>query len=109
MYKRRARLIFVSSTPDLAARAVRIAAALGGSWIEARACPMGTAPTDCDLLVTLDATALAAHQCAVPGYRHAHWPLSPSSKDGDIASHVEGLIGGMRLLARLDASGAPGA
>lgn len=109
MYKRRARLIFVSSTPDLAARAARIAVALGASWIEARACPLGTTPTDCDLLVTLDAAALATHQDPAPGCRHAHWPLSPSSKDGDIASHVEGLIGGMRLLARLDASGAPGA
>ena len=108
MYKRRARVTFVSSTPDLAERAVRVATALGSSWIEARACPTGMAPDECDLLVTLDATALAARAALPPGCRHAHWPLSPSSADGDIASHVEGLIGGMRLLARLDASGAPG-
>ncbi len=109
MYKRRARLTFLSSTPDLAARAARIAAALGASWIEARACLVGTTVTDCDLLVTLDAAALAVCQAPPPGCRHVHWPLSPSCKDRDIATYVESLVGGMRLLARLDASGAPNA
>ncbi len=108
MYKRRARVTFVSSAPELAARASRVAAALGPSWIEARACLVGVAPHDCDLLVTLDATALAARRVLPSGCRHAHWPLAPSCADGEIASYVEGLIGGMRLLARLDASGPPG-
>ncbi len=109
MYKRRARLIFLSSTPDLAVRASRIAAALGAAWIEARACPADAIATDCDLLVTLDAVALATRQLSPPGCRSVHWPLSPSCTDSDIAAHVESLVGGMRLLARLDASGAPDA
>lgn len=108
MYKRRARLTFTSSAPDLARRAAQIATARGASWLQARVCPAGAAPEDCDLLVTLDPQALAVCPPPPPGCRHVHWPLAPSCADADIASHVDGLIGGMRLLARLDDSQAPG-
>ncbi len=108
MYKRRARLAFASSSPGLAERASRIALARAGDWVEACSCPAGAVPPACDLLVTLDPAALKACPPLPPGCRHAHWPLSASSPHADIASRVDGLVGGMRLLARLDGSEAPG-
>ena len=108
MYKRRARLAFASSSPALAERVVRIALARGADWVEACSCPAAAAPSACDLLVTLDRAALEACPHLPPGCRHAHWPLSASPTDADIVSRVDGLVGGMRLLARLDGSEAPG-
>ncbi len=107
MYKRRARLAFASSSPGLAERASRIAVMRGADWVEAWPCPAGAVPPSCDLLVTLDALALAARPDLPLGCRHAHWPLPESPTDADIAARVDGLVGGMRLLARLDDSAAP--
>ena len=107
MYKRRARLAFVSASPELAERVARIATLRGGEWVEASSCLPGAAPSSCDLLVTLDALALAARPDLPLGCRHAHWPLPASPPDADIVARVDGLVGGMRLLARLDNSEAP--
>lgn len=108
MYKRRARLAFVSSSPALAERATHIARARGGDWVEAGSCPAGTVPLGCDLLVTLDTAALNARPDLPAGCRHVHWPCPVSPTDDEIAARVDGLVGGMRLLARLDGSEAPG-
>ena len=107
MYKRRARLAFASALPGLAERVARIATMRGADWVEASSCPPGAAPPSCDLLVTLDALALEARPELPSGCRHAHWPLPASPTDADIAARVDGLVGGMRLLARLDNSEAP--
>lgn len=108
MYKRRARLAFASSSTALAERVAEIARARGDDWLEAGFCPVGAAPSGCDLLVTLDAAALEARPDLPSGCRHVHWPCPPSPTDDDIAARVDGLVGGMRLLARLDGSEAPG-
>ncbi|WP_298137596.1 hypothetical protein [Acidiferrobacter sp.] len=109
MYKRRARLVFAALAPGLAERAARVALAHGAGWIEARPGPAGRIPADCDLLITLDAAADALGPDLPAGCRHIHWPLPAHPSDADIAARIEGLVGGMRLLARLDGSGAPGA
>lgn len=107
MYKRRARLAFASALPGLAERVARSATMRGADWVEASSCPSGAVPPSCDLLVTLDALALEARPELPSGCRHVHWPLPASPTDADIAARVDGLVGGMRLLARLDNSEAP--
>ncbi len=108
MYKRRARLAFLSSSPELAERVMGIVTACAADWVEACFCPAGAPAVGCDLWVTLDPAALAAYEKPPAGCRHVHWPLSRSSTAAEIISHVDGLVGGMRLLARLDGSTAPG-
>ena len=107
MYKRRARILFWHPTDPARARyAATLAEALGAGWLEARA-----GETDHvwpDLLIALDCHATpdiprAAHtQCK-------YWPLAQDAWEDAVRARIFGVIGGFRLLARMDQSGAPGA
>lgn len=105
MYKRRAHVVFFAADELLTEKALRSARALATDWIEARSYvpPL----TDCDLFITLDAGGLSHLPRLPQGVRHKHWSLAPDAVDQDIEARVQGLIGGMRLLARLDGSPAP--
>ena len=106
MYKRRARILFWHPTDPAKARyAATLAESLGADWLEARA-----EETDHDwpdLLIALDCHAAplifrAAHtQCKC-------WPLVAQDLWEDaVHQRILGIIGGLRLLARMDRSGAP--
>ena len=106
MYKRRARILFWHPTDPAKARyAATLAESLGADWLEAR-----SEETDHDwpdLLVALDCHA------APPIFRAAHtqckyWPSVAQDRWEDaVHKRILGIIGGLRLLARMDRSGAP--
>jgi hypothetical protein len=121
-YKRRARVVFLGGLhPAPANLAAHYAQKLGSEWLEARAAVLpgvqGEVPAMddamwawADLLVTLDAVALASRPALRAGMQHRHYPFEPipavSDKTGwqDLAarvrSRVEGMIGGMRLMQK---------
>ena len=107
MYKRRARILFWHPTDPAKARyAASLAEALGADWLEARA--NETDDDWPDLLIALGYDAVpdtprAAHtQCK-------YWPLAQNLWEDAVHKRILGIIGGLRLLARMDHSGAPGA
>ncbi|MDP2025047.1 hypothetical protein [Sulfuriferula sp.] len=121
-YKRKARIVFFcASHPAPANLAAHYANTLGSDWMEARAAVLpgvagevpvldGTALAWADLLVTLDAAALAARPPLRAGLQHRHYPFEPIPDVADktawrelaarIQQRVEGMIGGMRLLQK---------
>jgi len=106
MYKRRARIVFLAKSPELEEWVVRRATEMAGDWIEAGSGPQ--ALIDCDLLITLATLDPPQIPPLPPGCRHKHWTLPTEALYVEIEARIQGLIGGMRLLARLDASDAPG-
>jgi hypothetical protein len=121
-YKRHARIVFFcGSHPAPASLAAHYANTLGSEWMAARAAVLpgvtGEVPVLdeamlawADLLVTLDAAALAAKPPLRPGLQHRHYAFEPLPEVadkvawGELAAHirqrVEGMIGGMRLLQK---------
>jgi hypothetical protein len=121
-YKRQARIVFFcGSHPAPANLAAHYANSLGSEWMAARAAVLpgvaGEVPVLddallawADLLVTLDAAALAAKPPLRPGLQHRHYPFEPLPEVADkaawgelamrIRQRVEGMIGGMRLLQK---------
>ncbi len=105
MYKRRARVVFLhEQCPEIAARAVEWSEQHGGEWLEAqheyqdREWP--------DLLILLDGRV--PDKLDLPKHiRVKSWPLG-TAWESELEKRVLGMIGGFRLLARLDASKAPG-
>lgn len=106
MYKRRARVVFIAATANLEERAVHCARHLASAWVEARTSTSGG--EGCDLLITLDTESKLSLPPLPRGCRHKHWELPAFASDGDIGGYIEGLVGGMRLLAALDGTEAPG-
>lgn len=121
-YKRRARVIFLGGLhPAPANLSAHYAQKLGGEWLEARAAVLPGVQGEvsvlddamwawADLLVTLDAVALASRPVLRAGMQHRHYPFEPipavSDKAGwqalaeRIRSRVEGMIGGMCLMQK---------
>ena len=106
MYKRRARILFWHPTDSAKARyAAALAEALGADWLEARADETDHAWPD--LLIALDChtapgISRAAHtQCK-------YWPLPQDGWEDTVHARILGVLGGLRLLARMDQSPAPG-
>ncbi len=121
-YKRKARIVFFcGSHPAPASLATHYANTLGSDWVEARAAVLpgvaGEVPVLgddavvwADLLVTLDAAALAAKPPLRAGLQHRHYPFEPIPDVANkaawrelaarIRQRVEGMIGGMRLLQK---------
>ncbi|MDD3760092.1 MAG: hypothetical protein PHO57_04570 [Acidithiobacillus sp.] len=104
MYKRRAHIVFLHEQyPGIAERAVALAEQSGGKWLEARHEHLDRDWPD--LLILLDGRdpdklELASHT------RGKSWPLGPDW-EAELQQRIGGMIGGFRLLARLDDSGAP--
>ena len=121
-YKRRAQILFLSGAhPALASLAAHYANQLGASWMAARAAVLPGVCGDvpelnaellgwADLLVTLDAVALAARPSLRAGMQHRHYGFGPVPPGADkiawrefnrcVRERVEGMIGGMRLLEK---------
>ncbi len=105
MYKRLVRLLFVHRPADPEGRraaAVLVAEARAfGAWIEARRHPHpppAEALAWADLILTLgDCPALPCP----PHAQHRHWPETNAIA---LARRLAGVVGGLRLLARMDAS-----
>lgn len=95
-YKRRARVLFLGPS-QLGAAAVAAALELGAEWLEpstTEAAASGWA----DLVVTLDPVS-RDHLPTLPATsRHKHWNVDTPA---EVRERVAGMIGGMRLLARL--------
>lgn len=106
MYKRRARVVFLATEVALAQYAVAYAQQIGGLWVDPCAC-MNERDV-CDLVVTLDHLAAQSWLTRPEHARHVHWSLAKGQEEMDLRSRIDGLVGGMRLLARLDASAPPG-
>lgn len=121
-YKRKARILFLGGLhpvpPNLAAH---YANRHGTDWMEARAAVLPGVTGDvpvldddalqwADLLVTLDAAALAACPPLRPGLQHRHYPFEPLPGVADksawtvlasrIRERVEGMVGGMQMMQR---------
>lgn len=142
MYKRKARVLFLSQANDCRGLlAERLAGHLGGEWLEARSAGLAMHPPDprvagalagfgldapppggravtaedltwADLVVSLDEPARAVPLPA--GTRGKHWPLPAAPALGgldalreEIARRITAMVGGMRMLARMDADEAP--
>ena len=121
-YKRRARVVFLSGLhPAPANLAAHYVHKLGSEWLEARAAVLPGVEGDVpaldeamlawvDLLVTLDAAALAVKPALRAGMQHRHYPFEPIPSVSDkvawqalaakVRSRVEGMIGGMRLMQK---------
>ena len=108
MYKRRARIRFWHAEDgEKARRAAELAYRLGGDWVEADALVgvgNGAADPWPDLLIALD----CSHPPALPLAPYTRCKCWPCSDAGQYTrQRILGILGGLRLLARLDQSGAP--
>jgi hypothetical protein len=105
MYKRRARVVFLhAQCPEIAVRAVELSERHGSEWLEAqheyqdREWP--------DLLILLDGRP--PDKLNLPAHIRVKSWLLGTAWESELEKRVLGMIGGFRLLARLDASKAPG-
>lgn len=109
MFKRKARILFVAAQDDNRAQMARaLAEEHGGEYLEARA---DTAPGAAqtlqwaDLIVSFDAAVQARLAPLAPHTRTKLWPL-PEASDAQMPARLEekvgGMIGGLRMLSRLD-------
>jgi len=114
MYKRRARLLVVAVDDDGRARMVRDLALQPplSEWLEVRPAPSmrDLRPEDlawADLLVAVDAAAAVQFPGNRPvNCRLKRWQLPASGSPGVVAAAATALhcmVGGMRMLSRLDA------
>ena len=146
MYKRKARILFVSGHAVGASMAQAWANLRGADWLEARAVCLDPQPPHplaitvmhetgaqlsstppptftadvlawADLVVTLCRDSDARVHALPPGVQKKYWPVPEPRLAGheaeigatlralrdDLRERVDGLIGGMRLLARMDA------
>ncbi|MCE5387949.1 MAG: hypothetical protein K0041_05140 [Acidithiobacillus sp.] len=104
MYKRRARVHFQhSQRPEIAQWAAELAEQIGGDWLEAQHTDLD--PTWPDLLILLDGSPADKPQLPRP-VTIKIWELGPDWKDR-LTGKIQGMLGGLRLLARLDQSEAP--
>lgn len=109
MYKRRARVLFVHpQDPEKAQQAARWAQELGDAWLEARAAD-GCSPPPWqwpDLVIQLEEPPrpmpLASHT------QGRTWRVPAADWPADVQERIRGVIGGFKLLSRLDQSQAPG-
>lgn len=123
MYKRKARVVFVSRQGRAAAPlAARYARKHGSDWLEARAAALtpdqgpGSAVETldaallawADLLVIFEPTIADALPARPATTRVKLWPLEldPETTGAALAAEIErrvqGMIGGMRMLSRVD-------
>ena len=96
VYKRRARVLFLGP-PALATAAAEAALELGAEWLAA---DTAEAPASgwADLVVTLDSVSRDRLPALPATSRHKHWNVNTPA---EVRERVAGMIGGMRLLARL--------
>lgn len=117
MYKRRARLLFIHPVdPEKALQASEMATQLGPDWLECRgaccndymASPDSSGYRDWpDLAIFLGATPATPLPLA-PHAQLRCWQLQEDENWPAMISHkIQGVIGGLRLLARLDAGSSP--
>ena len=115
-YQRAARIVFLTGRPDgLAGEAALFCEELGGAWMQARAaalpgCISSVAQLTVDdlawgdLLVTLDAAALAGLPARRSAMQHRHYPFEPGTKDNmpeviaRLRERIAGMAGGLRML-----------
>ncbi|MHB1678640.1 MAG: hypothetical protein ACYCSS_14135 [Sulfuriferula sp.] len=119
-YKRLARIVFLSGLHAAPANlAAHYGNRFGARWVVAQAAVLpgvcGDVPAFssaqlewADLLVTLDAVALAAKPLLPAGIQHRHYAFEPIPAASDkiawrefalrLRERVEGMIGGMRML-----------
>jgi len=106
MYKRPAHIQFLSpQNPELCRLALELCAQRGAGWIVAAGAE--APPQWPDLIVWLDTPPEPIRAKASPQALVRQWSLVEPLQDS-LAERIEGLLGGLRLLARLDNSGSPG-
>jgi len=105
MYKRRARILFWHpDDPEKAQKAALLAMELGSAWLEARANDHDLSWPD--LFIALDCNSIPEK----PWARHTQrkcWPKDAKEPEAALRNRILGVIGGFRLLARLDQSPPP--
>jgi hypothetical protein len=113
-YKRRAQVVFLSGHADgLAELAMQWTGQLASSWMEARGMALLSEKEQqvlsdedlawADVLVTLDAAALAALPLLPSRVQHRHYPFERNEEDEAslhqrLRARILGMAGGMRLL-----------
>ena len=110
MYKRPARILYLGPPDDRrTVIATRLTAEIGAGWVEGRGAPVHDVDAEAlswaDLVIPLDAQSLQQCPPLPPTARLKPWDLP----DGDseeaetlIRAHIRSMLGGMRLLSRLD-------
>lgn len=96
VYKRRARVLFLGPA-TLTESALAASLELGARWVEPRT-DESPASGWADLVVTLDSDSRDTLPTLPPTTRHKHWDAATPT---EVRDRVFGMIGGMRLLARL--------
>jgi hypothetical protein len=113
VYKRRARILFLTcGDPARAERACVFASDRGRDWLEARgAALLDTADMAwADLVIALDEECVVnLRRGAARPWKHWALPTEAGAADAELLRRIDGLLGGMRLLARSDGSEAPSA
>ncbi|AIA56014.1 MULTISPECIES: hypothetical protein [Acidithiobacillus] len=105
MYKRPAHIQFLSpQNPARCAAALELCAERGAGWVLAAGAE--APPQWPDLIVWLDTPPQGDNAPGSPQALLRHWPLAEPWPE-DLARRIDGLLGGLRLLARMDGSGAP--
>lgn len=121
-FKRKARVLFASSTPDPAETAARYANSVGAAWLSAYAATpqcsghrvagsefnntclaLGeTLSLDLDLIITLDEEVISHCPDWPGGPRRRHYPISSQgiALIAEIQRLIDGIIGGFKLLEK---------
>jgi hypothetical protein len=110
MYKRAARVLFVCMPGDeRAALAARLTAGIAQGWMEARHAVVddvdGGALAWADLVIPLDARTRDRCPALPPTTRLRPWDLPdlpPEETEAEIRRRLASMLGGLRMLARLE-------
>jgi hypothetical protein len=110
MYKRPARMLFLCAPGDeRAALAARLTAGIGPGWMEARHAAVddvdGGAIAWADVVIALDPAARDRCPALPPGVRLRPWDLPdlpPEEAEAEIRRRLASMLGGLRMLARVD-------
>lgn len=102
-YKRKARIVFLAESVQLADMAAELGNKLGRAWLECRTVPLAHPSSDllqwADLIITLDEVAQQNHPKLLHTAQQRHCPCPNMADAHDcLATHIQSLLGGMRIL-----------
>lgn len=110
MYKRAARVLFVGASGDWRTDlAVRLLGEMGTGWMEGRASDLDRLDAEqldwADLVIPLDQQTRQRCPTLPPTARLKIWDLpelTPDDTEAEIRRRLTGMLGGLRMLSRVD-------
>jgi len=112
MYKRPARVLFIATPGDWRTDlAVRLTGEIGAGWMEGRGAALDQLDPDhlawADLVIPLDEESRLHCPALPPTARLKAWDLpalSPDDTEAEIHRRLGAMLGGLRMLSRVDDS-----